>query len=291
MGGASTASSRSLPSPPPPAAPTAAICTVLGARSVLGYTRTVTSSGAGQSRYRCRSKASAVQVKGKRGAGQGRGKGGAGQAQEGAGLDRQGRGAGQARTGAVQAHCRVCGTGGCQERCRASAGQARGKRSAGQAQCRADQGVTGRSRPDPSRPQTQVPLGTPGAVCDACWAPRSHELKGVRWTWSGFLHNVSSTCNTSSSANVFSYRTKLRLMIQSIATGIECRRDCKNSPYKLCTGLSINLYPRKIGNTDPVRETRSWYNLIGEAVQILYGLLFESNLYQGLNPITIFGPV
>jgi len=59
------------------------------------------------------------------------------------------------------------------------------------------------------------------------------------------------------------------------STGIECGRDCKTSPYKLCTALSINLYPRKIGNTDPVRETRSGYNLIGEAVQSLYGLLFE----------------
>ena len=63
--------------------------------------------------------------------------------------------------------------------------------------------------------------------------------------------------------------------VQSIATGIECGRDCKTSPYKFCTGLSINLYPQKIGNTDPVRETRSWYNLIGEVVQSLYGLLFE----------------
>ena len=63
--------------------------------------------------------------------------------------------------------------------------------------------------------------------------------------------------------------------VQSIATGIECGRDCKTSPYKLCTALSINLYPRKIGNTDPVRETRLWYNLIGEVVQSLYGLLFE----------------
>ena len=65
--------------------------------------------------------------------------------------------------------------------------------------------------------------------------------------------------------------------VQSIATGIERGRDCKTSPYKLCTALSINLYPRKIGNTDPVRETRSWYNLIGEAVQSLYGLLFEQS--------------
>ena len=47
--------------------------------------------------------------------------------------------------------------------------------------------------------------------------------------------------------------------------------------YKFCTGLSINLYPQKIGNTDPVRETRSWYNLIGEVVQSLYGLLFEQS--------------
>ena len=69
----------------------------------------------------------------------------------------------------------------------------------------------------------------------------------------------------------------VRLCIQSIATGIECGRDCKTSPYKFCTGLSINLYPQKIGNTDPVRETRSWYNLIGEAVQSLYGLLFEQS--------------
>jgi len=31
---------------------------------------------------------------------------------------------------------------------------------------------------------------------------------------------------------------------QSIATGIECGRECKTSPYKLCTGLSIKLYPQ-----------------------------------------------
>ena len=30
-------------------------------------------------------------------------------------------------------------------------------------------------------------------------------------------------------------------------------------------------------DTDPVRKTRSWYNLIGEAVQSLYGLLFEQS--------------
>ena len=35
--------------------------------------------------------------------------------------------------------------------------------------------------------------------------------------------------------------------------------------------------PPKNGNTDPVRETRSWYNLIGEVVQSLYGLLFEQS--------------
>ena len=51
----------------------------------------------------------------------------------------------------------------------------------------------------------------------------------------------------------------------------------QTSPYKFCTGLSINLYPEKIGNTDPIRETRLWYNLIGEVVQSLYGLLFEQS--------------
>ena len=66
-------------------------------------------------------------------------------------------------------------------------------------------------------------------------------------------------------------------VVQSIATGIECGRDCKTSPYKFCTGLSIKLYPQKIGNTDPVRETRSWYNLIGEVVQSLYCLIFEQS--------------
>jgi hypothetical protein len=64
---------------------------------------------------------------------------------------------------------------------------------------------------------------------------------------------------------------------RSIATGIDCGRDCKTSPYKFCTGLSKIWYPQKIGNTDPVRETRSWYNLIGEVVQSLYGLIFEQS--------------
>ena len=67
----------------------------------------------------------------------------------------------------------------------------------------------------------------------------------------------------------------IKCTVDQIATGIECGRDCKTSPYKFCTGLSINLYHEKIGNTDPVRETRLWYNLIGEVVQSLYGLLFE----------------
>ena len=69
----------------------------------------------------------------------------------------------------------------------------------------------------------------------------------------------------------------VRLCIQSIATGIECGRDCKTSPYKFCTGLSINLYPQKFGNTKPIWETRLWYNLMGEVVQSLYGLLFEQS--------------
>ena len=51
----------------------------------------------------------------------------------------------------------------------------------------------------------------------------------------------------------------------------------QNQPVQNLYCLSINLYPRKIGNTDPVRETRSWYNLIGEVVQSLYGLLFEQS--------------
>ena len=74
---------------------------------------------------------------------------------------------------------------------------------------------------------------------------------------------------------VFKRPGNVKVLVQSIATGIECGRDCKTSPYKFCTGLSIKLYPQKIGNTDPVRETRLWYNLIGEVVQSLYGLLFE----------------
>ena len=51
----------------------------------------------------------------------------------------------------------------------------------------------------------------------------------------------------------------------------------QKQPANFVLAFSINLYPRKIGNTDPVRETRSWYNLIGEAVQSLYGLLFEQS--------------
>jgi len=88
------------------------------------------------------------------------------------------------------------------------------------------------------------------------------------------------------------FSSKSTYVIQSIATGIECGRDCKTSPYKFCTGLSINLYPQKIGNTDPVRETRLWYNLIGEVVQSLYGLLFEQtspSIPVAIDCTTIYG--
>ena len=50
----------------------------------------------------------------------------------------------------------------------------------------------------------------------------------------------------------------------------------KNQPVQTLYWL-VNQFCTEIGNTEPVRETRSWYNLIGEAVQSLYGLLFEQS--------------
>ena len=51
----------------------------------------------------------------------------------------------------------------------------------------------------------------------------------------------------------------------------------QNQPVQILYWLVNQFVPQKMGNTDPVRETRSWYNLIGEVVQSLYGLLFEQS--------------
>ena len=71
-------------------------------------------------------------------------------------------------------------------------------------------------------------------------------------------------------------------------THLTSSRDCKTSPYKLCTGLSVNLYPWAIGNTNPVRETRPWYDLIGHAVQSLYGLLLSNRALRFLSQSTFY---
>ena len=57
----------------------------------------------------------------------------------------------------------------------------------------------------------------------------------------------------------------------------------QNQPVQILYWLVNQFVPRGNLATDPVRETRSWYNLIGEVVQSLYGLLFEHRALRFLS--------
>ena len=64
---------------------------------------------------------------------------------------------------------------------------------------------------------------------------------------------------------------------------VDCNRNrmwlrLQNQPVQILYWLVNQFVPPEDWNhTKPIWETRLWYNLIGEVVQSLYGLLFEQS--------------
>ena len=67
----------------------------------------------------------------------------------------------------------------------------------------------------------------------------------------------------------------------------EWRWPLQNQPVQTLYWIVNQIVPRSIGNTDPVRKTRPWYNVIGQAVQSLYGRLLSNRALRFLSQSTL----